>query len=332
MELYDIIIIGAGITGYAGAVYAGRLKLKTLVIGKERGGIIVTTDVIENYPGFKSITGAELAAKVREHAMEYRDNVKFVDDIVERIEKRKGCFIIHTESRKEYRAISVLYATGTKHKKLDVPGEKEFFAKGVHTCGLCDGAFYKDKIVAVVGGSDSAAKEAVLLTQWAKKVYIIYRKEKIRAEPANMEKIDEKIKEGKIEIINNTNIKEIIGDRFVKRVVLDRPYKGSVDFPVNGIFLSVGIIPISDLAHEIGIDVNEKGEIIINRYGETNLPGFFAAGDVTDKAFKQAITGVGDAVSAVYSAYNFTKQRGRDMSMCDGCNRKIDECVRLHNR
>ncbi|MFH0837141.1 MAG: FAD-dependent oxidoreductase [Candidatus Aenigmatarchaeota archaeon] len=317
MEMYDIIIIGAGISGYAGAVYAGRLKLKTLVIGKERGGALVTTDVIENYPGFKSITGAELAAKVREHAMEYKDSVKFIDDTVTKIDRKNSVFTIHTESKKEYKALTVLYATGTSHRKLNVPGEKEFFAKGVHTCALCDGTFYKDKIVAVIGGSDSAAKEAILLTQWAKKVYIIYRKEKIRAEPANSERVDEKVKEGKIEIITNTNIKEIIGERFVKKIVLDRPYNGSNEFPLNGIFVSIGIIPISDIAHEIGVDVNDKGEIIINRYGETNIPGFFSAGDVTDIKFKQAITGVGDAVSAVYSAFTHIKHQSTGISRSD---------------
>ncbi len=220
-ELYDLIIVGSGCSGYAGAMYAGRMQMKTLLIGKIMGGTIITTDIVENYPGFIKLTGQELADKLKEHALDYKDMVTMVEDEVVKIEKKNGSFKIHTESGQVYNSKTVLYATGTKHKELGIPGEHEYFAKGVHNCALCDGSFYRNKNIAVVGGSDSAAKEALLLTQWAKKVYIVYRGDQIHPEPVNMVKIEKKISEGKIEIINHTNIKEVNGDKFVRKVVFD---------------------------------------------------------------------------------------------------------------
>ncbi|MBI4167588.1 MAG: FAD-dependent oxidoreductase, partial [Candidatus Aenigmarchaeota archaeon] len=174
-----------------------------------------------------------------------------------------------------------------------------------HTCALCDGYAYKEKIIAVVGGSDSAGKEALLLTQWGKKVYMIYRGETIHPEPVNMKRIEAN---KKIEIINKTNVKEIKGEKVVSSVVLDRPYNGKNEFPLDAVFIEIGATPMSQMAEKLGVKLNEKKEIIIDRDSRTNVPGIFAAGDVVDTKFKQAITGVGEAVSAVYSAYKYVNE------------------------
>ena len=304
--MYDFVIVGAGVVGFAGAMYAGRMGMKTIIIGELIGGTITLTDIVENYPGFKKLTGQELADKLEEHARDYP--VEILNDRIIDVQKcSANCYTVFTED-KSFHTKTVLFATGAKHRELNVPGEKEFSNKGVHTCALCDGPLYRNKIVAVVGGSDSAGKEALLLTQWAKKVYIIYRGEKIRPEPINGQRIEEKIKEGKIEIINNTNIIEIKGEKNVKSVILDRSYKDSKEFFLDGLFIEIGSIPQGEIAKKLGVKMNSKGEIIIDRNAKTNVPGIFAAGDVVDTSFKQAITGVAEAVLAVYSAYTYINE------------------------
>jgi len=163
---------------------------------------------------------------------------------------------------------------------------------------------FQDKIMAVIGGSDTAAKEALLLSQYGKKVYIIYRGDKIRPEPVNGKLID---KNEKIEIVTNTNVLEIVGDKFVNKVILDNEYNGSKELEVSGVFGAIGHIPLSDLAKKLGVKINKKKEIIIDRDSNTNVKGVFAAGDVVDSGFKQAITGVGEGVVASHSAYQYVK-------------------------
>ncbi len=300
--MYDLIIIGGGVAGLGAAMYAGRLNMKTALIGDNIGGTITLTDVVENYPGFERLTGMELAEKLRKHAENY--DVEMVEEKVKSLDKKDKKFIIKTEY-KTYEARSVLIATGSKHRKLGVPGEKEFEGNGVHTCALCDGYAYKEKTIAVVGGSDSAGKEALLLTQWGKKVYMIYRGEKIRPEPINMKRIEAN---KKIEIINNTNVKEIKGGKMVNSVTLDKPHNGKNELAVDAVFVEIGAIPMSQMAENLGVKTNDKKEIIIDRESKTNVPGIFAAGDVVDTKFKQAITGVGEAVSAVFSAYKYINE------------------------
>lgn len=296
---YDVAIIGGGVAGFGAAIYAGRFQLKTVVFAELTGGTITLTDDVENYPGFSKISGFDLAMAIKGHAENYE--ITFKEEKVEEVEKQEGGFMLTSASGKTF-AKTVIFATGTIWRKLNVPGEKEFSSKGVHYCALCDGAFYKGKTVAVVGGSDSAAKEALLLTQWAGKVYIIYRGEKIHPEPVNMTRVE---KNSKIEIINNTNITEIRGERNVTHVILDKPHNGSKEFKVDGIFIEIGHLPLSELAVKLGVNVNKKGEIMINRDAETNVPGVYAAGDVVDTSFKQAITGVAEGVLAAYSAYEY---------------------------
>jgi thioredoxin reductase (NADPH) len=306
-EEYDFISVGAGVTGLAASMYAARLGLKTLCLGSSNGpeialgGVITTTDLVENYPGFISLSGQELAENIKEHALSY-DLVALKEEKVSNIKKTSQGFEVSTEEN-IYRGKTVLFATGTKWRKLEVPGAQEFENKGVAYCALCDAPFFKKKIVAVVGGSDSAAKDALVLAKHAAKVYIIYRNESIRAEPINLARIN---KEKKIEIITNTNIVEVKGAKKVESVILDKAYKGSKELKLEGVFVAIGHIVLSDLAKPLGVKLNHHGEIIINhKTSETNVQGLFAAGDVADKPFKQAITGVAEGCTAAYSAYEY---------------------------
>jgi len=234
----------------------------------------------------------------KEHMNSLR--IPYISDEIRSIEQTGNEFILHSFFQK-FKAKSLVIATGSERKKLGIPGEEEFTGRGVSYCATCDGPFYKDKIVCVIGGSDSAAKEALFLSQNVKKVYIIYRGEKIRAEPINKKRVEEN---EKIEIIYKTNIREIKGDNSVKSVIFDN----GKEFEIEGVFIEVGSNPNSALAKDLGIKTNEKNEIIINRKSETNIPGIFAAGDVADAPFKQAITGVAEGVIAAYSAFDYVKE------------------------
>lgn len=306
-DKYDFIVIGAGVTGLSAGMYGARLGLKTLVLGASYGtelpigGVITTTNVVENYPGFIRLSGDELAERIKKHAESY-DLVSIKEEKVNNLEKKKECFIVKTK-KGEYEGKTILFATGTKWRELKVPGHDEFRNKGVAYCALCDAVLFKGKIVGLVGGSDSAVKDALVLAEHAKKVFIIYRGEQIHPEPINMERIKAK---KNIEIISKTNVVEIKGKQFVESVILDKPYKGSKELNLSGIFIAIGHIALSELAKTIGVKLNERGEIIIDhKTSETNVKGVYAAGDVADKPFKQAITGVAEGCTAAYSAFEY---------------------------
>jgi thioredoxin reductase (NADPH) len=311
-ESYDFVIIGAGVTGMAAAMYAARLGLKTLCLGASSGGempiggLITTTENVENYPGFPCITGAELAEKIRNHAACY-ELAKIRDEKVEKIEKSEKGFAVRT-GKKEYIAKTLLFATGVKIKKLEIPGSREFENKGVSYCALCDGLLFKGKVVAVVGGANSAAKNAMILAEHAKKVYILYRGEKMKIEQANLKELE---KNKKIEIVYNVNVKEIKGDRSVSYLVLDKEVKGGKKLEVSGVFIAIGYTPNSELAKSLGVKTNKAGEIVIDyKNAETNVAGAYAAGNVADRAFKQAVVGVAEGCVAAYSAFeHITKNK-----------------------
>jgi thioredoxin reductase (NADPH) len=227
-------------------------------------------------------------------------NISYISDEIGSIEQKDDYFVLHSFFQ-QFKARTICIATGSERRKLGIPGEKKFAGRGVSYCATCDGPFFKEKIVCVIGGSDSAAKEALFLAQNTKKVYIIYRGKEIRAEPINKKRVYEN---EKIEIIYETNVTEIKGENSVRAVVFDN----GKEFKVDGVFIEVGSIPNSDVAKRIGVKTNEKGEIIINRKSETNVPGIFAAGDVADAPFKQAITGVAEGVIAAYSAFDYLKE------------------------
>ena len=339
-KTYDIIILGGGPTAIGAAIYAARFAMDVLIIGKIFGGLIATTHLVENYPGITSTSGQGLMDMFKEHMNSLR--IPYISDEIRSVERVNDHFVLHSFFQK-FKAKSVVFATGSERRKLGIPGEEEFTGRGVSYCATCDGPFYKDKIVCVIGGSDSAAKEALFLSQNVKKVYIIYRGEEIRAEPINKKRVEEN---EKIEIIYKTNITEIKGleklinliltavievmeveasslarldryrnelyfsnhvggsEKIVKSVIFDN----GKEFEIDGVFIEVGSNPNSNLAKRVGIKTNEKNEIIINRKSETNVPGMFAAGDVADAPFKQAITGVAEGVIAAYSAFDYIKE------------------------
>lgn len=308
IKIHDTVVIGGGVTGSSAGMYAARFNLDVVVYAEQPGGLITTTNLVENYPGIKSITGPDMGMVFMEHAME--SGAKFEYDRVASVEKieleGKPVFkLLVGSALKEVYAWTVVLATGTKHKYLGAPGEKEYSAKGVTYCALCDAAFFKEKTVVVVGGGDSAAIDANILTQHVAKVYVMVRGDKMRAEPVNIERIQSN---PKVEIMYQTEIAEIQGDdQKVTQVLL----KDGKTIPVDGVFVAIGWTPMSDLAKQVGADLDERGEVIVTREAETNVPGFYAAGDVTNAKFKQAIIGAAEGVYASVAAYNYIQNNVR---------------------
>ena len=300
-ELWDVIVVGTGMAGLSAGMYCGRFNLKTLVIGELPGGVITTTHLVENYPGIPSITGIDMGTVFLEHAQKFGAKLEFgkVDEIVKVPGEgaKKGVFKVKKVDQ-EFFGKTVIYATGNEHKHLGVPGEKEFNAKGVSYCALCDSAFFKQKTVCVVGGGDSSAIEALILAAQCKKVYMLVRKDVLRAEPINYKKLmDAK----NVEVRFMTQVKEIKGADKVSSIVLST----GEELPMDGVFVAIGWTPLSGIAEKVGVELDARKQIKINRRSETNVPGFFAAGDVCDSEFKQAITGAAEAVVASYFAYQY---------------------------
>ena len=301
-KIYNLIIIGAGPAGYTAAIYAARYELNTLVFGKDSGGVASTAPKVENWPGIKSITGIELMAKFKDHANAYK-NVKFIDQEIDDIKKEDNIFKVHANN-KFYKSKAIVLALGLIRRKLNIPGEKKFAGKGIAYCATCDAAFFKNKIVAVVGGANSAVVSALLLAEHANKVYIIYRKDKLRAEPIWIKNIK---KNPKIEIIYNTNVVKAEGDKFLEKIILDTNKK----LKINGLFIEIGSIPSTTLAKKLNINLDKSNLIKIDSNCATNTKGVFAAGDITNGSnnMKQVITAAAEGAIAAESVYRYLKYR-----------------------
>ncbi|MFC1732845.1 NAD(P)/FAD-dependent oxidoreductase [candidate division KSB1 bacterium] len=301
--MYDIIIIGGGCGGLTAGIYTARYNMKTLIISKEMGGVLNEAHKVENWPGIKSASGIDIMMKIREHTQGL--GVEFVDDEVQKAEKKDGHFLVATEEKK-FECKTLLLAMGLKRRHLNIPGEDKFVGKGVSYCYTCDAPFYKNKIVGVVGGNDSAALAAILLSQYAKKVYIIYRKEEIRAEPINKKHVKDI---DNIEIINNTNVVEVKGDNVLTAAILDKEYNGSKEFNLDGLFIEAGSVPSTILAEQLDVDLDDGGLIIVDKEKKTNVEGVYAAGDMTNTAMRQAITAAADGAIAALAAYKHIKKK-----------------------
>ncbi len=296
----DVIIIGGGVAGLGAALYCARFTLKTIVIAKEYGGTGNIAHLVDNWIGEPGITGPNLMQKFITHVKSYK--IPLIEAEVESIEKTKNGFIVKTSDKKKYESKTILFANGMTHRKLGVPGEKEYSGKGVHYCHSCDGPLYRNKTVAIIGGSDAAALGVLFMEGYAKKIYMIYRGDKLRAEPISAQKV---YKMKKAEIIYNTNIVEIYGDKFVKGVKTDT----KKDIKLDAVFVEIGHIPLSNLAKNIGVKLDEKGFIPVDKNHATNIPGIFAAGDITNAtSLKQFITSAAEGSIAAQGVYYYLQK------------------------
>lgn len=297
--MYDLIIIGGGPAGLTAALYAGRKQLKTLVISMDIGGQTNLSHRIENYPGIEPMPGVELMQKFHEQATRF--GAEIISGDVTNVCKKKQGFLVRTID-KEYESKTVILAFGKVPRILGVLGEQKFIGRGVSTCVTCDAVFYKNKIVAVVGGGNSAIEGLVELSKIAKKVYLIHRREGFRADETSLEKAKE-LKD--VEFILNTTITEFKGDKFLKSVMIENvKTKEKKELKLDGVFLEIGF--------EVGVDpvkalvkTNKRGEIIVDKNCKTNCAGMFAAGDVTDIPYKQAVISAGDGAKAALEAHRF---------------------------
>lgn len=298
MEDYELIIVGAGPAGLAAGLYGARMGLKTLIVGELLGGLATEASLIENYPGVEPIAGIELMDRLHRQAEKYGAEIHAPETVVELAlqEKEKK---VKTD-RNLYSCQAVIIATGCALKKLEAPGEEEFKGRGVSYCATCDGPFYRGKDVMVVGGGNSAVAEALYLKDLARKVYLVHRRDRLRADDV----LKERAAKSGIEIFWNNVVKSIEGNDRVTHVRLVNTKTGEeIVLPVDGVFIYVGEAPQSRLAEKAGVKVDSEGFIVVNRKQETNVESVYAAGDITGNV-QQIGVAVGEGITAAVNAYH----------------------------
>ncbi|MCD6502873.1 MAG: thioredoxin-disulfide reductase [Euryarchaeota archaeon] len=297
MKKYDLIVIGAGPAGLTAGIYGGRAGLRTAIIDAGlSGGQLLTVDIIENWPGEITIKGSDLAKKMKDHASKYADIYELTE--VKNIKKKNGEFIVGT-SAGEFTARAIIFATGAKRKRLNVPGEKEFLGKGVSYCAVCDGSFFIGKKVIVVGGGNTAFSDAIYLKGIGVDVTIVHRRKEFRAFRA----LINKAKDLGIEFRTPYIITEIMGTDKVRKVVLKNVETGEIEeMIVDGVFIAIGLEPNSKIARELGVEVDEQGFIKVDRNMRTNVPYVYAAGDVTG-GIMQIVKATAEGAIAALSAH-----------------------------
>jgi thioredoxin reductase (NADPH) len=301
MEEYDVVIVGGGPAGLTAGLYTSRARLKSLLIeSRAPGGQLLNTELIEDYPGFESITGAELARRMEQQVRKLGLQIEL--DVVECIKPAGGRKVVQTESGKQYLAKAVIVTAGGVPRKLGVPGEEELAGMGVSYCAICDGAFFQDQVIAVVGGGDSAVEEGLFLTRYAKKVYIIHRRGEFRAQPLLVERV---MNDPKIEILLNTQVKAIHGTNAVEYLTIERDGKEE-RLDVTGVFALIGFVPNTALfcGH---VNHDKHGYVVTNDFMETSVKGIFAAGDVRSALTRQITTAVGDGTIAAVAAQHYVE-------------------------
>lgn len=301
--MYDCAIVGAGAAGLSAAIYAARLGLKTIVFEKQLpGGQLLLTHEIENYPGYLKVSGPQLAEIIYKQAQLAGAQINTLEE-VEKIEKNNEILKI-TTSNGVYESLSLIITAGMSHKKLGVKGEDEFLGKGVSYCALCDGAFFKNKTVAVIGGGNTALQETPYLANIASKVYLIHRRDQFRAFKYLQDKV---FSLQNVEIIWNTVVQEIKGNNKVERLVIKNVKTGELsELPVDGIFIFIGFQTNVDIYKEF-VEIDEYGFIKTDEHMKTKTPGIFAAGDVRSGSEKQLVTSASDGAIAAIKAFEYVK-------------------------
>jgi len=309
--MYDLIIIGSGVAGMTASIYASRYKLEHLIFGETPGGQGTLAGRVENYPGYVSIPGPELMQKFGEQVKSYGMEIKqekvggLATQKHREVHGDTEFFEVKTD-KGTYQAKTLILAMGASFRQLNIPGEEKFLGRGVSYCTTCDAPLFKDKVVAIVGGGDSAVTGAIHAASFAKKVYIIHRRDEYRAEPAWVEKLRQN---EKIEEILSSQITQISGQDKVESIILDKPYQGSNILKVDGVFIEVGQMPSSVLASQLGVQIDERRYVKVNPGMQTNVPGIFAAGDLAAVQggilFRQFITAASDGARAAASVYQY---------------------------
>ncbi|MBI5022884.1 MAG: FAD-dependent oxidoreductase [Candidatus Magasanikbacteria bacterium] len=305
--MHDIVILGGSAAGVTAAIYAARRQLDIKLIAGNIGGEIATTDIIENYPGYVKVGGLELAEKFKE---QLKYNNVFVDDgwLAKKIEKKDNLFVVTAKNfsgeEKIYETKAVIVATGVHPRRLGVPGEKELFHRGVTYCAVCDAPLFKNKIVAVVGGGNSALESALMLGEIASQVFLLNRNPQFKGEAVLIEKVKN---HSKITILTQAATQKILGEKSVTGVEYKDADGQTQQITVNGVFVHAGWEPNADFIDLV--KKNTKGEIMVDQNSATDMPGIFAAGDVTDTAYKQIIVAAGMGATAALSAVNFLNKK-----------------------
>jgi len=304
--MYDTIIIGSGPAGMTAGIYAARREMKALIIGKELGGQIIWASEIENYPGFKKIDNYDLIAKIQEQVIALGVEIKTGE--VKEVKKNKAGNFIITTGREKHETKTVIIAMGLLPKRLAIPGEEELIGKGVSYCANCDGPFYKGKVVAVVGGGNSALDAAEVMSRIAKKVYLIHRREEFRGFEVLIDEV--KAKEN-VDLVLNSEVKEIIGisvgsaqGKLKKVKILNNKTKEESELELDGLFIEIGRIANTDLVADL-VKRDKRNQIIVDAKCQTSTEGMFAAGDITPGEFKQITIAMGQATIAALAVYQY---------------------------
>ena len=305
VENWELIIIGAGPAGLAAGIYGARSGLKTLVLEeKMAGGTTLDAPVMENYPGFESISGMDLAEKMVTQCRSAGAVINEFEDVTEL--DFKGEQKIVKTNKATYATKTVIFTCGAHYREIEVPGEKEFRGRGVSYCGICDGPLFKGKRVLVVGGGNSAAITTLYLSGLASEVKLVHRRDALRAEEALAKGLREK---SNVEILWNSELKEIKGEKFVNTVVIfNKKTSETRELPVDGVFVQVGETPNSQLAKQAAVEVDADNYVKVDALQRTNIPGVYAAGDVTNHPVKQVGTAVGQGITAAMEAYAFIRR------------------------
>lgn len=295
--LYDLIIIGAGPAGITASVYAARKRMNFLVVTKDIGGQTAWSGDIENYTGYQFITGPDLTAKFEEHMKKYNIQLKENEEVAGI--SKEGDLVLVKTNKDAYEAKTAIIASGKRSRELGVPGEKEFKNRGLTYCATCDGPLFAGKEVAVIGGGNAGLEATIQLIKIAKHIYLIDIGPKLTGDAILQEKVEQS---KNVTVFNNTRVTAVVGDKMVSGMRVNTKGKEKT-LSLQGIFVEIGLIPNSAFAKELS--KNEHGEIKVNCYNETNIPGIFAAGDVTDVPEKQIIVAAGEGAKAALSAFRY---------------------------
>jgi len=311
-EVFDVLVIGAGPAGLSAALYSKRLGLKTACVGEKLGGTLNEAGIVDDYIGIQEIFGPELAKKFIEHVKKYEVPI-YMDSVTE-VVKESDLFRVSTKSGTVFKARTVILAVGSRRRRLGVPGEAEFAGRGVTYCAACDAPLFKDKVVAVVGGGNSALQSALLMTSYATKVYLIHRRDSFRAYDVYVKSVTN---HPKIELVLNSVIKSIGGSKSVEWVEVENLVTHEVrKIGVEGVLVEIGSEPPKEFFTRIGLKLDEYGYVVVEPGQRTNVEGLFAAGDCTGgphkKKFDQVVTAVAEGALAALSAYEHLIRRGAE--------------------